>query len=232
MPVLASRPDVVTAVLVKKTTPDAALVRAYQGGDRRSFDALLARHARHVQTLLWHLTLSDELAARLGPKAWLAAHAQRLEMPSGGPVLPWLLGVAAQVAREAPREAKAQVPADAQPAVAALATLPEAGREALVLLDLLRLPLPDAARALATTEAQLSQRAQQAREQLGTKLGTGYALARLEPPADPGSLEKIAHAVLPVVARDLRPQRSYLPLVAAFTVLLAVAAALTFALVR
>lgn len=171
-----------TAPLHASRESDEELMRRYQAGQRAGFDALFVRHATAVQVFLFHTTFRADLCEELGQKTWHAVHQHRAEFSSekthGQRFLPWLLGLAARVRREATARDQGdreplpppKLPAGAAPVVHALAALPDSYREVVVLHRIGQLSCAEIAQVLGATEAAVKARARQGYSQLAESL--------------------------------------------------------------
>ena len=131
---------------------DADLIRRWQQGDVDAFGAIVRRWQRPVARFLARLLGPDASVADLTQEVFLRAHRAAGRYREGGTFSTWLYRIALNLARDAARRAKrapaplpAEVPAngaDADPwdrreladaVTLALAELPDALREVLVL---------------------------------------------------------------------------------------------------
>jgi len=148
------------------TDSDEELMAAVAGGDREAFGALYRRRRPDVYRFALHMTGGPAAAEDVAQDVFLAViqEAGRYS-PSRAAVLPWLLGIARNMARRRMAERTYEPLPDGtgEPAVqadpmdgitrmrqtealrCALGTLPEVYREAVVLCDLQELSYQDAA---------------------------------------------------------------------------------------
>ena len=122
--------------------PDAALVRAAQGGDRAAFGALSRRHVRLVQAVLLSRVAPDSVAD-LVHDVFLIAMDRLQALRDDGAFAPWIATIARRRAADWRRRRRDAVPLDetlpeiasgerepdsaydASAAVAAIQSLPE-----------------------------------------------------------------------------------------------------------
>jgi RNA polymerase sigma-70 factor, ECF subfamily len=148
------------------TESDEELIAAVAIGDREAFGALYRRRRPDVYRFALHMTGVPAAAEDVAQDVFLAViHEARRYSPSRAAVLPWLLGIARNMARRRMAERKYEPLPDgsAEPTVQpdpldgisrmrqtmalrrALGALPEVYREAVVLCDLQELSYQDAA---------------------------------------------------------------------------------------
>ena len=148
------------------TDSDEQLMAAVAGGDREAFGALYRRRRPDVYRFALHMTGAPAAAEDVAQDVFLAVIQEAARYsPSRAAVLPWLLGIARNMARRRLAERKYEPLPDgtAEPAVRAdpmdgitrmrqtaalrqaLGALPEVYREAVVLCDLQELSYQDAA---------------------------------------------------------------------------------------
>lgn len=157
---------------------DAELLAAHVTGDRYAFEALFHRHHRHLYRLARLTTASREDAADALQEAMLSAHRTAASFRHDAAVGSWLHRIVVNacmdrvrrdrhVLRRAGDLAEIDLASDrddhaSTEAVldvrAALATLPEAQRMALVLVDMHGLPIAEAAAVLQVAEGTVKSR--------------------------------------------------------------------------
>lgn len=169
---------------------DEQLMGRFCDGDERAFDVLFDRHAPRVQAYLRRVVRDATLAEDLLQATFVSIVRSRDRYQRGSPLRPWLFAVAANAARDALRRqnrAGEQVDVDAQnePAAAvvtsdpvlarrleaALAALPLAQREAVVLHRQLEWTFEEIAAALGTNPSTVRVRAHRGEARLRELLG-------------------------------------------------------------
>lgn len=128
---------------------DEALMLRFQRGERAAFDVLFRRYATALLTFLTRLTGSTAAAEDAVQLTFLSVVRSRDQFKAGSKLRPWLYAIAANAARDRHRRTKNEA-AVAEPVeqsvdavhgdaglrkrlLAALQTLPEAQREAVIL---------------------------------------------------------------------------------------------------
>jgi RNA polymerase sigma-70 factor (ECF subfamily) len=162
---------------------DEVLMERFCAGDAVAFDALFDRHARAVRAYLANLVGDAAAADDLTQVTFVSVVRARGRFLKGSRFTPWLYAIATNAARdsrrrraketlvaEPPREDGVEpVTRDAglEKAVrSALATLPEAQREAIVLHRFQELSFKEIAQALGLTESAVKVRAHRGYERL------------------------------------------------------------------
>jgi RNA polymerase sigma-70 factor (ECF subfamily) len=212
---------------------DEELMLGYKRGDTAALQSLFIRHSRRLHAFFYCLLGDKQQAEDCSEKTWLRLHEQRAAY-AGERLLPFLYSLAVQVRRDSARAevvhksqpGAARSVSDAESLVRALRDLPDSYREVVVLRHLIDLSIPETALVLGATQAAVAQRAQQGDEQLariaalsdsadgrpGAPVKELFAPALLQKVVEPALIEQSARAILPTVARDLRPRASALPL--------------------
>lgn len=196
-PASANRPrGVVDRPAMEPTDED--LMEAYaRRGERGAFDQLFRRHAGRLHGFFVRSTGRDDLAADFVQQTFLHVHRARADFRAGAPFRPWLYAIATNVRREHFRRAarRPEVPHDPErhpepeqaPAAAtasdrllrrALAELPDAQREVLVLHWYEDLGFGEIAAMLGERETTVKVRAHRAYERLRERLGVPLARNR------------------------------------------------------
>jgi RNA polymerase sigma-70 factor (ECF subfamily) len=155
-------------------------------GDNRALEVLFERHAGGVHAFLARMVRDGALADDLLQQTFLSVVRSADRYQRGAKVLPWLLTIAGNAARDTLRKKKQQVevmvevPPSLEPSVtpehsdpgarrlieAAFAQLPEQQREAVLMHKLHGLSFEDIARALNITETAARIRAHRGYEKL------------------------------------------------------------------
>ncbi|PZR10552.1 MAG: RNA polymerase sigma factor [Archangium gephyra] len=154
-------------------------------GDQRAFDALFARHAAAMRSYLQRLTGSAATADDLTQATFVSMVKGRGRFQRGAKVKPWLYAIATNAARDWGRrgkfekvtdegvlpEAEAEGPPEADPGLEkvvknALAQLPEAMREAIVMHRFEGLSFAEIAEHAGVTESAVKVRAHRGYERL------------------------------------------------------------------
>lgn len=166
------------------------MLRYARDADRSAFEDLFRRYAPRLLGLFKRSTLNDALAHDLVQVTFLQVHRARRDYRSGAPVRPWLFAIAmnarrdhfrrASTRRETPVEAgdhaePAQAP-DASTATErvvrrALAELPEAQREVVLLHYYEGLSMAEVATAVGASRSAVKVRAHRAYQVLRDILG-------------------------------------------------------------
>lgn len=160
-------------------------MESFLDGDARAFDALFARHARGVRAYLQRVTGSGAVADDLTQATFLSVVRGRGRFQQGAKVRPWLYAIASNAARDWRRHAKfetvtdegevpdgeAELPPMRDPGLqkavkAALAQLPEAQREAIVLNRFEGLSFAEIAQHAGVNESAVKVRAHRGYERL------------------------------------------------------------------
>jgi len=160
---------------------------AYARGDRGAFARLFERHAARVYGFLYRHTGDRALSEDLLQQTWLKVHRARAAWRRGEPFAPWLYTIANNARRDAARQrarAREQLtgdgalpepkqapasPADDEAAErvrAALAKLPEATREVIILHRWHDLSFAEIARVTGDSEGAVKVRAHRGYVQL------------------------------------------------------------------
>lgn len=174
---------------------DEEIVRGIRAGDRDAFTLAFRRHQRDVYRFARHMTSDSAIADDVTQDAFLALmrHPDRFDAARGS-LRTYLLGIARHAIANRLRERRwwgdADDPVDAAAAVgddphetlcraqevarvqAAVALLPPAFRDTLVLCDLLGLSYDEAAASLGCPVGTVRSRLFRARQQLGSLLRT------------------------------------------------------------
>jgi RNA polymerase sigma-70 factor (ECF subfamily) len=164
---------------------DEVLMERFIDGDGTAFDALFSRHASGVRAYLQRLTGSSATADDLTQVTFVSMVRGRGRFTRGAKVKPWLYAIATNAARDAGRRAKFEAVTDegvlpetpAEPGVerdfglekavkAALAQLPEAQREAILLHRFEGLSFAEIAEQVGLTESAVKVRAHRGYERL------------------------------------------------------------------
>lgn len=154
-------------------------------GDAKAFDALFARHGGMLRAYLQRLTNSGAVADDLAQATFISVVKGRGRFQRGAKVKPWLYAIATNAARDWRRRSKFESVTDegdvpegeAEPAMqrdpglekavkAALAQLPEAQREAIVLNRYEGLSFAEIAVHAGVTESAVKVRAHRGYERL------------------------------------------------------------------
>lgn len=88
------------------TTTDEALMQSSQEGDRDALGVLLSRHSRGLHSLLSRLVRDRALADELLQSTFLAVIGANGRFHQGRPVVPWLLTIAGNAARDSLRRSR------------------------------------------------------------------------------------------------------------------------------
>jgi RNA polymerase sigma-70 factor (ECF subfamily) len=189
---------------------DEELLAAHLRGDRDAFGQLVGRHERRVYGICLRMLGNREDAQDAAQEAFLSALRRAAGFRQEAAFSTWLYRIAVNAATDqARRRGRARTiplePEDAGVAVparvhgdpgdevatavtvqAALTTVPEEFRAAVVLCDLLRLPYAEAAAALGVPVGTVKSRVYRGRLALAEKLGSrGPSQQPVEPPAAP-----------------------------------------------
>lgn len=89
-----------------ETLSDEALMQSSQAGDRDALGVLLARHSRGLHSLLSRLVRDRGLADELLQSTFLAVIGANGSFHRGRPVVPWLLTIAGNAARDSLRRSR------------------------------------------------------------------------------------------------------------------------------
>jgi len=170
---------------------DRALGARLRAGEVAAFDALYDRHATRLHRILCRLGASRESAEDILQETWLRLAANARALPDDTDVGAWLYTVARNLLRDGTRnerrravltppppapsppeaeEARRAARADVQRLEAALASLPEASREILVLVGVEGMSPAEAGALLGLTAETTRQRLHRARAQLAEAL--------------------------------------------------------------
>lgn len=160
-------------------------MEAFIEGEARAFEALFARHAGEIRAYLQRLTGSGAVADDLTQATFLSVVRGRGRFQRGAKVRPWVYAIATNAARDWRRrtrfegvtaegqlpEEEAEAPALKDPGLeravkAALAQLPEAQREAIVLHRFEGLSFAEIAEHVGLTESAVKVRAHRGYERL------------------------------------------------------------------
>lgn len=173
------------------TQSDEELIAAVAAGDREAFGALYRRRRPDVYRFALHMTGAAATAEDVAQDVFVAViRDARRYSPARAAVLPWLLGIARNVARRRLTERQFDPLPDAagEPAVhtdpadgiararqadalrRALVTLPVPYREAVVLCDLQELTYQDAAEAADCAIGTVRSRLHRGRQMLAAKM--------------------------------------------------------------
>jgi RNA polymerase sigma-70 factor (ECF subfamily) len=169
---------------------DEALMNQYCDGDTKALEVLFDRHARGVHAFLARMVRDGALAEDLLQSTFLSVVRSSDRYQRGSPVMPWLLTIAANAARDSLRRAKLNPevladlappeqphePAQPDPAMrkrieAAFAELPLQQREAVVMHKINGLSFEQIAHALDITSTAARIRAHRGYERLRELLG-------------------------------------------------------------
>jgi len=176
--------------------PDRDLLSAHCGGDPDAFGELFRRHRDRMWALALRTTRDPEMAADAVQEAFIAAFRRADSFRGEAAVTTWLHRIVVNSCLDRLRRTKAVVPlpdadllalADAHDhhhsvdvrldVTAALETLPEGQRMALVLVDMHGLSIAEAASILNVAEGTIKSRCARGRAAMVPLLGLG-------PPAD------------------------------------------------
>lgn len=170
--------------------PEADLLRLAQSGDREALEQLIMRHERRIFALAFRMTGSGADAQDAMQETFVRLHLRIREIDAVRGVMPWLCAVAVNVCRDIGRRrrrsrlislppAASEMPdAQADPERlaagresqetlrAALATLPEKERAALLLREMEGLATADVARILGSSEVTVRSQISSARLKL------------------------------------------------------------------
>lgn len=154
-------------------------------GEQRAFDALFTRHAATMRSYLQRITGSAAAADDLTQATFVSMVKGRGRFQRGAKVKPWLYAIATNAARDWGRRSRfekvtdegvlpdgeAEAPPEVDPALekavkAALAQLPEAMREAIVLHRFEGLSFAEIAEHAGVTESAVKVRAHRGYERL------------------------------------------------------------------
>lgn len=169
---------------------DALMERYARHADQAAFDVLFRRHAPRLKGYFVRTTGRDDLAADFVQQTFLHLHRARADFRSGAAFRPWLYAIGANVRREhfrrAARRPETALDPERHPEPArppdvstatdralrrALAQLPEAQREVIVLHWYQDLGFGEIATLLGGTETAIKVRAHRAYERLREALG-------------------------------------------------------------
>ncbi|MBP8811599.1 MAG: sigma-70 family RNA polymerase sigma factor, partial [Kofleriaceae bacterium] len=170
-------------------TPDADLVAASRRGERAAFAALIERHLDAVRAVSFSTTRDRALSDDVVQDTFVAAWGQLDRLREVGRLRAWLCGIARNLARQARRRATREQPLEArEPRAAAtpfddlvtaqrravveqaVAELPAAYREVLVLYYQHERSIRDVASALGLSEDAALQRLTRGRRLLATQV--------------------------------------------------------------
>jgi RNA polymerase sigma factor (sigma-70 family) len=157
---------------------DEELMEAFRGGDAKAFDTLFSRFAAPVRSYLLRMVGNGAQADDLVQATFLSVVRARGRFLRGSRFKPWLYAIATNAARDARRRGKSESLTDdgslpdeaAEPAVVkdpglerqvrqALAQLPDAQREAIVLHRFEGLSFAEIAQVVGLTESAVKVRA-------------------------------------------------------------------------
>lgn len=168
---------------------DEDLMERFQGGDTQAMEVLFDRHAKGVRSFLARMVRDGALADDLVQSTFLSVVRSADRYQRGLKVVPWLLTIAGNAARDALRrnrhrevsvedetvepffEMAPSDPGARKRIEAAFAELPVQQREAVVLHKLEGLPFDEIARMLDITETAARIRAHRGYERLRGLLG-------------------------------------------------------------
>lgn len=169
-----------------ETRSDEALMERFCEGDASALEALFNRHARSVHGFLANMVRNEALADDLLQQTFLSVIRSADRYQRGAKVSPWLLTIAANAARDSLRRTRLRIevaepvtpeqepsvtPALSDPGArrrieAALATLPDQQREAVLLHKLEGLSFDEIGRSLGISETAARIRAHRGYEKL------------------------------------------------------------------
>jgi RNA polymerase sigma-70 factor (ECF subfamily) len=173
------------------TESDEALIAAVAAGDREAFAALYRRRRADVYRFALHMTGSPSAAEDVAQDVFMVViHDAKRYSPSRAAVVPWLLGIARNLARRRLSDRRHEplheagdgpvVHADPTDGLArtrqvdalrqALGTLPVPYREAVVLCDLQELSYQDAAAVAGCAIGTVRSRLHRGRQLLAAKI--------------------------------------------------------------
>jgi RNA polymerase sigma-70 factor (ECF subfamily) len=173
-------------VVDTEVASDEALMERFCDGDSRALEALFERHSRGVHGFLTRMVRDGALADDLLQTTFLSVVRSADRYERGAKVLPWLLTIAGNAARDTLRHKRQQVemlvevppsrepsmtPEHSDPAArklieAAFAEMPEQQREAVLMHKLHGLSFDEIARALGISETAARIRAHRGYEKL------------------------------------------------------------------
>ncbi|MBK7721813.1 MAG: RNA polymerase sigma factor SigM [Austwickia sp.] len=171
---------------------DRGLLAAHCAGDPDAFGELFRRHRDRMWAVALRTTHDPELASDAVQDGFLSAYRRAETFRGESAVTTWLYRIVVNACLDRMRRANARhetplesitLPPDphdryaaAEAAIdvqAALATLPEGQRLALILVDMQGLPVAEAARILGVAEGTIKSRCARGRATLATLLGIG-----------------------------------------------------------
>jgi RNA polymerase sigma-70 factor (ECF subfamily) len=175
---------------VKFDPTDEELMNRFCQGDTAALDALFERHSSGVHAFLSRLVRDGALAEDLLQTTFLSVIRSRDRYRRGSPVLPWLLTIAGNAARDSLRRTRLQVevlagddpppepsaeqthgdPAARKRIEAAFQALPELHREAVLMHKVHGLSFEEIGQALGITATAARLRAHRGYERLRTLL--------------------------------------------------------------
>ena len=197
---------------------DAELIAACRAGDTAAFGEIVGRYQRAVVAVAYAAVRDRVLAEDVAQDAFVTAWTKLGALRDVERLPAWLCGIARNVARARRRQALREAPGEADVAgdvtpftslddaqreaaiAAALARVPEAYREPLVLVYCEQQSAKDVARALATSDAAVHQRLSRGRAMLATD-------AALVEHAGSRSRRDLAAAVLAAIALGVGSSR-------------------------
>lgn len=155
---------------------DEALMQRFQRGEREAFDQLFKKHAPGLTSYLTRLTGSLAAAEDALQLTFLSVVRSRDQFARGARLKPWLYAIASNAARDRHRRTRRETPAAEAPPepgveaaqgdaglrrrlLAALQSLPEPQREAVVLHRLEGWSFPEIAEAVGANEGAVKLRA-------------------------------------------------------------------------
>lgn len=180
-------PDPVTEA---DPTDEELMLRYVHRGDREAFEALFARYADRLYGWFRRSVPDDQVAADLVQQTFLHFHRARADFRQGSPVRPWLFTIALNVRREHFRRRARKPETSLDPVVhgepsvgtdastteerllrRALAELPDASREVILLHWYEGLSFKEIAHLLGSTQSAVKVRAHRAYKALRELLG-------------------------------------------------------------
>jgi RNA polymerase sigma factor (sigma-70 family) len=197
---------------------DAELIAACRAGDTAAFGEIVGRYQRAVVAVAYAAVRDRVLAEDVAQDAFVTAWTKLAALRDVERLPAWLCGIARNVARARRRLARREAPGEVDVAgdvtpftslddaqreaaiAAALARVPEAYREPLVLVYCEQQSAKDVARALATSDAAVHQRLSRGRAMLATD-------AALVEHAGSRSRRDLAAAVLAAIALGVGSSR-------------------------
>lgn len=174
--------------MTEPVSTDEALMAQFSAGDPKAFDVLFQRHAAPVRRYLARLTGNAASADDLVQATFLSMVKARSRFLPTARFKPWLFAIATNAARDAHRRTRSEMVTDdgalpegvSEPTVpdpgldrqvrVALAALPEAQREAVVLHRFEGLSFAEIAEAAGVTESAVKVRAHRGYEALRAAL--------------------------------------------------------------